>query len=215
MKVSPQGIAFIASHEGIVLGPYLDSVGVWTYGIGHTKNAGGIDPAQMTKQDTRGWSEARVNLELRAILNIFAKDIAKFEARVSKAITVPLEQHEFDALVSFDFNTGGIPRAQLTKAINAGDKSGAGFMGWLKPPEIKGRRTAEQQLFQTGKYGTKSALLYDATGTGKLVSRSVVTPARLVGVMRSANPAPPAKNRGSGGIVALVLSFLKAIGVIK
>ncbi|MCP3656867.1 MAG: lysozyme, partial [Herbaspirillum sp.] len=68
------------------------------------------------------------------------------------AIKVPLEQHEFDALVSFDFNTGGIHRAKLTKAINAGDKSGAGFMGWLKPPEIRKRRTAEMKLFQGGDY---------------------------------------------------------------
>jgi hypothetical protein len=36
MRVSPQGIAELASHEGIVPYPYLDSVGVWTLGIGHT-----------------------------------------------------------------------------------------------------------------------------------------------------------------------------------
>ena len=30
MKTSDKGIAFLVAHEGVVPGPYLDSVGVWT-----------------------------------------------------------------------------------------------------------------------------------------------------------------------------------------
>lgn len=40
----------------------------------------------------------------------------------NEAVTVRLEQHEFDALVSFDFNTGGIYRANLTKQLNTGNR---------------------------------------------------------------------------------------------
>ena len=47
MKISTRGILEIAEHEGIVPAPYRDSVGVWTWGIGHTKGAGDPDPARM------------------------------------------------------------------------------------------------------------------------------------------------------------------------
>ena len=40
MTVSRRGVLEIAEHEGIVLGPYRDSAGVWTYGVGHTAGAG-------------------------------------------------------------------------------------------------------------------------------------------------------------------------------
>ena len=119
MKVSPKGVLEIAEHEGIVIGPYLDSVGVWTYGVGHTAAAGGPDPAKMTKVDTRSWSREKVNEEVLKALRLFDVDLDKYEARVNKAISRPLKQHQFDALVSFDFNTGGIHRANLTKDINA------------------------------------------------------------------------------------------------
>lgn len=35
MKTSDKGIAFLVAHEGVVPGPYLDSVGVWTYGYAY------------------------------------------------------------------------------------------------------------------------------------------------------------------------------------
>lgn len=35
MKTSDRGIFALAKHEGIVPAPYLDSVGVWTYGYAY------------------------------------------------------------------------------------------------------------------------------------------------------------------------------------
>ncbi len=49
MKMSLRGLAELAGHEGIVLSPYKDSVGIWTIGVGHTAAAGAPDPARMTK----------------------------------------------------------------------------------------------------------------------------------------------------------------------
>ncbi len=49
MQTSPKGVAEIAGHEGIVLSPYLDSVGTWTFGVGHTRAAGPPNPAVMEK----------------------------------------------------------------------------------------------------------------------------------------------------------------------
>ncbi|MEL6584038.1 MAG: lysozyme [Pseudomonadota bacterium] len=148
MRVSAKGIAELAEHEGIVPGPYLDSVGVWTFGVGHTAEAGRPDPEYMDKGMPRD-----VDAALRLAFQVFATDLRKFENRVNEAIEVPLEQHEFDALVSFDFNTGGIYRAKLTAAINAGDPDASEhFYGWMRPPEIRTRRKAEKRLFDTGNY---------------------------------------------------------------
>lgn len=149
MKTSDNGVVEIAEHEGIVPAPYKDSVGEWTWGVGHTAAAGGLDPQEMNGSMPTG---AALDAAIDRALAVFKEDLVKYENRVNDAIKVTLEQHEFDALVSFDFNTGGIYKAKLTSAINSGNKSGAGFMGWLKPAEIRKRRTAEMRLFQTGDY---------------------------------------------------------------
>lgn len=160
MKTSTEGLIALIGHEGIVLTRYKDSVGVWTIGIGHTKAAGGLNPETFTG-----------TLTMQEALDLLRKDIVKYETGVNSEIKVPLEQHEFDALVSFHYNTGAIARASLTKSINAGDKAKAAsqFMSWVKPPEIKGRRTAEMNLFKTGKYPAPMATVYPATDDGKVL----------------------------------------------
>ena len=148
MKISKRGLLEIAEHEGIVPGPYLDSRGVWTWGIGHTAAAGDPDPEKMA----RGMPDD-IDTAIIGALRQFDRDLEDYERRVNRAIKVPLAQHQFDALVSFDFNTGGIFKARLTRRINASDPGAAdSFMGWLKPPEIRRRRTDEMHLFQTGDY---------------------------------------------------------------
>lgn len=167
MKVSDKGLLEICEHEGIVPTVYFDSVGVKTFGVGHTAAAGDPDPNLMPTYMPAG--DALDEAIFKAI-RLFGTDVEKYAARVRRAITVPLKQHQFDALVSFDFNTGGIFKAQLTKQINSGDFSGKGFMGWLKPPEIRGRREAEMRLFLTGDYdanGTKIPV-WGTNGVGKL-----------------------------------------------
>lgn len=164
MKVSDRGLAEIAGHEGIVQMPYRDSVGVWTFGIGHTKYAGAPDPAKMVKGQAQ---------PLHTIFDLFRKDIAKYEARVNDAVNVPLKQHEFDALVSFDYNTGGIYRANLTKLLNRNLRTAAAdaFMGWSRPKEIIPRRRKEQKLFRDGTYGDGMATVFPATTYGTVIWR--------------------------------------------
>lgn len=168
-KTSLEGLAEIAGHEGIVLQPYKDSVGVWTLGIGHTA-MDGIPPDPSKMDPTR-------SITVEEAFDIFAKSIVKYERRVNDAVKVPLTQNQFDALVSFDYNTGGIDRAQLTKALNEGNLALAAqrFMGWVKPPEIKGRRLKEQRLFRDGVYSNNGkASVIPTDGKGKpLYSRGV------------------------------------------
>jgi lysozyme len=185
MKVSERGLAEIAAHEGIVLSRYKDSVGVWTIGIGHTVNAGQPDPSKVTRE-----------LSLTEVMEIFARDVAKFEKRVSKAFTKPLSQSQFDAAVSFDFNTGGIHKASWVKKFNAGDIKGArkNFMLWRKPAEIIPRRQAECDLFFDGAYsGNGKANVYKASSSGKVLwssGKRVTLPG--IGAKPKAKAAPVA-----------------------
>jgi len=104
---------------------------------------------------------------------MFARDLAKYETRVRKAFTVPLAQHEFDAAVSFDFNTGAINRASWVEMINKGDRQAAraAFMRWNKPAEIIGRREKERDLFFTGRYsGNGMVMVYPSdTSSGRVL----------------------------------------------
>lgn len=161
MRMSSRGLAELAGHEGIVTSPYKDSVGIWTVGIGHTAAAGPPDPKAMASV-----------LGVPAALELFRQDVARYEAEVDAAVTVPVSQHEFDALVSFHYNTGAIRYAGLTKALNRGDrpKAAEGFLMWRKPAEILPRRRLEGKLFLDGAYGHGGfANVYTATRTGAVL----------------------------------------------
>lgn len=175
MKTSPEGMLALLCREAVVLSAYKDSVGVWTIGVGHTAAAGEPIP------------EPGLRITLEEAVALFGRDLKRYEEDVEKAVKVPLEQHEFDALVSFHYNTGGIFRAKLTKALNAGDRAGAakGFMGWLQPPEIRGRRESEQRQFMTGDVGDIShVLVYDRYPgkARKVPTYSFLLPAKPKGI---------------------------------
>lgn len=206
MKLSDRGLLEIAEHEGIVPAPYKDSVGVWTFGIGHTAAAGGLDPRQMERAMPSG---ASLQSAIDRAIAIFKEDVEKYAARVNDAIKVPLKQHEFDALVSFDFNTGGIHRAKLTEAINSGSPDAARhFMGWLRPPEIRKRRTSEMRLFETGNY--------DANGDDIPIWRTD-SQGRLRGVLRTMNGADLVERMGvkpapkSTGVLETLVRLLSGL----
>lgn len=194
MKTSTEGLMALVGHEGIVLSRYFDSVGVATIGIGHTAAAGSPDPKAF-----------KGKLTISAAFDLLRRDIARYEAAVAKAVTVPLKQHEFDALVSFHYNTGAIGKASFVKKLNAGDRAGAmkGIMDWRKPAEIIPRRTAERDLFRTGKYPAPFATLYPATADGRVLWKqgervdlrnylkpAAATPAAPVEPPKPATPIP-------------------------
>ena len=87
-----------------------------------------------------------------------------------RTVKVPLEPHEFDALVSFHYNTGGIAKALLTRHLNAGDRvaAAAAFMGWLKPAAIRSRREAERDLFAKGRYPTGTIPVWSVDRNGRV-----------------------------------------------
>jgi len=172
MKTSDKGVMSLIIHEGVVPGPYLDSVGVVTYGIGHTHFAGSPDPRDLP----RGMPQD-LDKTLKEIFQVFRKDLAKYEAEVLQALKVKVEQHEFDALVSFHYNTGGIAKAALTRHLNSGDRKAAAeaFMGWSRPKEIIPRRKAEQALFARGEYTKGRATVWGVTDSMRVVWKPVRT----------------------------------------
>lgn len=165
MKLSAKGMYFLAAHEGIVPAPYLDSQGYWTYGIGHAETSG-IDPNP--KNLPRG-EPSDLDSELDRVFAVFMSDMDVFSKAVSDAIKVSVAQHEFDAAVSFHYNTGAIGRATWVKSLNSGDRQKAAreIMNWKKPPEIIGRREAEQDLFANGNYGNKSVAVFGVSSTNQ------------------------------------------------
>lgn len=197
MKTSDRGIAALVAHEGIVPAPYFDSQGVLTYGIGHTAAAGDPDPASLP----RGMP-ADIDAGLREVFRVFRADLAKYEAAVDRAVKVPVEQHEFDALVSFHYNTGAIGRADLVKALNRGDRKAAtaGFMNWLKPAAIKERREAEQLLFAKGVYPSTKANIWQVSTTGKVIWKPLrtLTADQVLAYLRPGEAPRPAPKPSTG-----------------
>lgn len=151
MQTSDKGRAFLERHEGMVLRAYRCPAGVWTIGPGLTAASGVVKPkAGMTITLDQG----------RALL---AQALARrYEPAVAAAMR-GAAQHEFDAGVSFHFNTGAIGRASwvkkwrfarsdrsgLRKAMRAWNKGGGKVL-----PGLERRREEEYSLLVNGVYST-------------------------------------------------------------
>lgn len=147
-KLSDAGVDLIKSFEGYHRAlpdgscvAYRCPAGVWTLGFGNTV---GIKPGMV-------WTRDEAEAALR-------RELATFEAGVVRLVTVPLNQNEYDALVSFAYNCGlgALERSTLLRKLNAGDREGAAdaFGMWTKGggrvlPGLVRRRKAEAALFLT------------------------------------------------------------------
>lgn len=112
MKPSADCLALVKHFEGYFSESYRCPAGVWTIGYGHT----GLTHKDGTVKAGRRVTEAQADA-------LLAHDLAAFADRVNRLVTVPLTQHQFDALVSFDFNTGGLAKSTLLRKLNAGNYS--------------------------------------------------------------------------------------------
>jgi lysozyme len=147
LTYSPQGYALTKKFEGLRLTAYQDQTGLWTIGYGHT---GPDVHSRLTI------TEAQADTLLEA-------DIAKAAACVHRAVTAPLGQNHFDALVDFVFNLGcdRLHGSTLLRHINAGefDLAAPQFLLWdhaasAVVPGLLARRKAERSLFQSATIGS-------------------------------------------------------------
>lgn len=144
MKTSNSGIALIKGFEGKRLVAYDDGVGVWTIGFGTIKYPNGVRVKRGDK-----CTEAQAEQYLR-------NDLITFENALNQLVKVPLNQNQFDALVSFTYNLGetNLRSSTLLKKLNAKDYKGAAaeFLKWNKAGGkvmngLVKRRKAEMELF--------------------------------------------------------------------
>ena len=151
-KIGPQGLALIKRFEGCALRrgdgrfeAYPDpgtGSDPWTIGWGATGK--GIRRGTV-------WTQAECDQRLET-------DLARFSRDVVRALgTAPASQAQFDALVSFHYNTGAIARATLTKLHKAGkyDAAAAQFGRWVhaggkRLTGLVRRREAEAALYRNG-----------------------------------------------------------------
>ncbi|MNS43643.1 Lysozyme RrrD [compost metagenome] len=144
MVVSLFGVDLICSLEGKRLFAYDDGVGVWTIGFGTTVYPNGI---KVKKGDTCTEAQAKAYM---------AQDLKKFEAAVNNAVKIPLNQNQFDALVSLSYNIGtdAFSKSTLVKKLNANNIRGAAdqFDVWVnaggkRMQGLVNRRAKEKALF--------------------------------------------------------------------
>lgn len=140
MKISPRGIQLIKDFEGLRLTAYKCPAGVWTIGYGHTGNVKAGDKVTPNGAD-----------------ELLAQDLAMFQRGVNKAVTVPVTQGQYDALVSFAFNLGlgALQGSTLLRKLNAGEDASGEFIKWVNAggKRVEGlvrRREAERALFVAG-----------------------------------------------------------------
>lgn len=143
MKTSKEGISLIKAFEGLRLQSYQCPGGKWTIGYGTTKiNALDVSSGMIISQDDAE--------------HLLRQDLIQFEIKVLENVKIPLKQHQFDALVSHAYNTGG--SETLFALINAGSPSEI-IRNWMETSHITGnkivlnglvrRRKAEADLFFT------------------------------------------------------------------
>lgn len=154
--ISEDGINFIANHEGFVDRLYNDPGNHCTIGYGHLVHKGVCDGADPSEQEfLDGVTEERA-------IELFRADLAEAERAVNTYVTVPLNQAQFDALVSFAYNvgSGNFRDSALLGKLNEGDYQDVPeqlnlwvYSSGKLMPGLVIRRQDEGNLFQYGIYG--------------------------------------------------------------
>ena len=146
-QLSDAGLSFLERHEGFVDHLYNDSAGNCTIGYGHLLHHGACDSADRARYQ-HGITRAAARTLLR-------RDAEVAERAVQRDVRVPLNQHQFDALVSFTFNvgTGAFERSTLLRVLNQRhyDQVPAQLMRWTIGG-LEQRRADEVRLWRDGRY---------------------------------------------------------------
>lgn len=138
-KLTATTLDFLRAREGFRANAYPDAGG---YSIGYGRFLGTKPvPSQVTRLQAERW---------------LSEDAQKAADAIVRLVRVPLNQNQFDALVSFVYNLGegALSRSTLLKKLNAGDYAGAAgeFRRWVYSggtilAGLVSRRAAERDLF--------------------------------------------------------------------
>jgi len=135
------GINFLVGEEGIVLHPYLDSVGIPTIGVGCTYYE---DGNRVTMRDS--------SISKDRAISLFKNVLKNYEQTVWSLTRDDINQNQFNALVSICYNIGvnGFKNSTLLRLVNKNPKDPAivdAFRMWRKPAVLLPRRNREAKLY--------------------------------------------------------------------
>ena len=206
-KTSTAGRAMIENFEGLDLNAYDDGTGTWTIGYGHTSAAG---PPQVSP----GMKITGANADL-----ILANDLAAVETDVNRLVDVPINQNQFDALVSFHFNTGALGRSNVLADVNGnnfkdvpGDLLKWCYGGGRIMAGLVTRRKAEGVLFMSPVRLTLVATPKDFTvGTNAAMSVAHADINRMAGVFAGQIPQADIQQL----VVDIVIASLNAVDIYR
>jgi len=140
MQMSAAGMAALRQREGAVFRYYNDAANHCTYGVGTLAHHGPCTPEELR----RPVSIAEVNAQLAARVRS-TEQVVRQRVRNHQ-----LTQAQFDALVSFTFNTGAAgARATLDAANRGAFREVATHMNsniYVHPRDASGRRLAPVRL---------------------------------------------------------------------
>jgi lysozyme len=146
MKTSDKGIAFIAQWEGFSPTAYMDDHDGWTIGYGHLikPSENHLINATLTKEQA---------------LALKKQDVGIAEAAIRGQVSAPLNQNQFDALVSLIYNIGSgqFSGSTVKRRINSYDTKENITEAWQRWNKDDGkvvqglinRRKAETDLFNS------------------------------------------------------------------
>ena len=84
MKIGYEGLKMIKHFEGLELNAYQCAAGVWTIGYGHTK---GVQQGMVISEETAD--------------EMLVEELKEYENYINDMVNCPLNQNQFDALVSW------------------------------------------------------------------------------------------------------------------
>lgn len=175
-RIVRDGVLYVLPYHGA-----LDEPDIWTIGYGTTFNV----------RDFYKWKNG---ITLDHAEELLKKRVAEdFEPKIKSKIVVPLNQHQFDALVSLVYNCGpGAVYGDIGTAVNAKkfyeavkliatlyvktDADGAGPKPKLVTDGLVRRRLTEAWLFHTGElFNTDTPQKRDVL-LRRLVDRKLINP---------------------------------------
>jgi lysozyme len=132
--MSDKGKALLTQWEGLELQVYLDVAGLPTIGVGHLLTAAENTSKRLLIDGesidyTAGLTEQQAE-------KLLSQDLVRFEDVVDAAVSVNLNDDQFDALVSFSFNEGteAFRTSTMVLVLNQGeyDKVPDELRRWVK-----------------------------------------------------------------------------------
>jgi lysozyme len=140
MNISQEGLSLIKKFEGCELKAYRCAANVLTIGYGSTK--GVTEDMEITQEEAE---------------TLLQEEMHEYEGYINDMVKVPLEQHQFDAMVSWVFNlgSGNLSSSTLLRVLNEEKYEDVPeqILRWNKAggkvlDGLVRRRTAESLLFE-------------------------------------------------------------------